>query len=104
LQRLRGAHPDIDAQIARQQTLRLRLQNGQGRVLAQHDARLMKMKASLVHLNPQAVLERGYSIAEKRGGQIVRAAEQVAAGDLLRLTFARGAAQTRVQDIEIPEK
>ena len=104
LQRLRGARPDIDAQIARQQALRLRLQHGQARVLEQHDARLTKMKASLAHLNPQAVLERGYSIVEKRGGQIVRSAEQVAAGEPLRLTFARGAAQTRVEDIEIPEQ
>ena len=62
------------------------------------------MTASLAHLNPQAVLERGYSIVEKRGGQIVRSAEQVAAGELLRLTFARGAAQTRVEDIEIPQE
>ena len=104
LQRLRGARPDIDAQIARQQALRLRLQYGQARVLEQHDARLVKMTASLAHLNPQAVLERGYSIVEKRDGQIVRSAEQVAAGEPLRLTFARGAAQTRVEAIEIPEE
>jgi len=104
LQRLRGALPDIDAQIAVQQALKLRLQHGHARVLDQHDARLMKMKASLVHLNPQAVLERGYSIVEKRGGQIVRSAEQVAAGESLRLTFARGAAQTRVEHVETPKE
>jgi exodeoxyribonuclease VII large subunit len=84
--------------------LRLRLQYGQARVLEQHDARLVKMKASLAHLNPQAVLERGYSIVEKHGGQIVRSAEQVAVGERLRLTFARGTAQTRVEHIEIPEE
>lgn len=103
VQRLRGALPDIDAQVARQQQLRLRLQHGQARGLEQQDARLVKMTASLVHLNPRAVLERGYSIVENRGGQIVRSAHQVAAGEPLRLTFARGAAQTRVEKIEIPE-
>lgn len=103
VQRLRGALPDIDVQVARQQQLRLRLQHGQARVLEQHNARLVKMTASLVHLNPRAVLERGYSIVENRGGQIVRSAHQVAAGELLRLTFARGAAQTRVEKIEIAE-
>jgi exodeoxyribonuclease VII large subunit len=104
LQRLRGALPDIDAQIARQQELRLRLRHGQARLLKQHDTTLVKMKAGLAHLNPQAVLERGYSIVEKSGGQIVRSAEQVVAGEPLRLTFARGAAQTRVEHIEIPEE
>jgi exodeoxyribonuclease VII large subunit len=102
----RLVHPGerIDAHIARQQELRLRLQRGAGRLLEQHDARLVKMKASLAHLNPQAVLERGYSIVEKPGGQIVRSAQQIAAGEWLRLTFARGAAQTRVEHIEIPEE
>ena len=104
LQRLRGALPDIDAHIARQQELRLRLQQGHARLLDQHDATLMKMRAGLAHLNPQAVLERGYSIVEKSGGQIVRSAEYIAAGEPLRLTFARGAAQTRVEHIEIPEE
>ena len=104
LQRLRAALPDIDAHIARQQELRLRLQHGEARLLEQHDARLVKMKASLAHLNPQAVLERGYSIVEKRDGQIVRSAQQIAAGESLRLAFARGAAQTRVEHIEIPEQ
>ena len=104
VQRLRGAFPDIDAQIARQQELRLRLQHGQARGLEQQDARLVKMTASLVHLNPRAVLERGYSIVENGGGQIVRSVEQVARGELLQLTFARGAAQTRVEKIELPEE
>ena len=104
VQRLRGAFPDIDAQIARQQELRLRLQHGQARGLEQQDARLVKMTASLVHLNPRAVLDRGYSIVENGGGQIVRSVEQVARGELLQLTFARGAAQTRVEKIELPEE
>lgn len=104
LQRLRDGLPDIDAQIARQQALRLRLQHGQARVLEQHEARLVKMQANLAHLNPRAVLDRGYSIVEKRDGQIVRSAEQVVAGESLRLTFARGAAQTSVEHIEIPEE
>ena len=104
VQRLRATFPDIDVHIARQQELRLRLQHGEARLLEQHDAKLVKMTAGLAHLNPQAVLERGYSIVGKADGQIVRAAQQIAAGESLRLTFARGAAQTRVEHIEIPEE
>ena len=104
LQRLRGAVPDIDAQIARQQELKLRLQQGQARLLEQHEAMLVKLTAGLAHLNPQSVLERGYSIVEKSGGQIVRTVDQIAPGELLRLTFASGSAKTRVEHIEIPEE
>ena len=104
VQRLRGALPDIDAQIARQQEFRLRLQQGQARLIEQHGATLIKMRANLAHLNPRAVLERGYSIVEKSDGMIVRSAAQIAAGEPLRLTFARGAAQSRVEHIEVPEE
>ena len=104
VQRLRGALPDVDARIARQQELKLRLRHGEERLLDQLDARLARMKANLAHLNPQAVLERGYSIVEKQDGQIVRSAEQVAAGEALRLSFAHGAAQSRVENIEIPQE
>ena len=102
--RLRDGLPDIDAHSASQRDLRLRLQHGQARLLEQHAARLGRMQANLDHLNPQAVLERGYSIVAKLGGQIVRSSQQVAAGEVLRLTFARGAAQTKVEHIEIPEE
>jgi exodeoxyribonuclease VII large subunit len=102
----RLAHPGerIEAESRQMAQLAKRLQYGQARVLEQHEARLVKMQASLGHLNPQAVLERGYSIIEKTGGQIVRSAKQVAAGDSLRLTFARGAAQARVDHIDIAEE
>ena len=102
--RLRDGLPDIDVHSASQRDLRLRLQHGQARLLEQHEARLGRMQANLDHLNPQAVLERGYSIVAKLGGQIVRSSQQVAAGEVLRLTFARGAAQTKVEHIEIPEE
>ena len=102
--RLRDGLPDIDAHSASQRDLRLRLQHGQARLLEQHAARLGRMQANMDHLNPQAVLERGYSIVAKPGGQIVRSSQQVAAGEVLRLTFARGAAQTKVEHIEIPEE
>ncbi len=99
-QRLRAAMPDIDALIASQRGWRQRLQFGQQRVLEHYAARLGKMSANLDHLNPHAVLERGYSIVAKHDGQIVRAARQVTPGEVLRITFARGEAQTRVEQSE----
>ena len=102
-QQLRGTLPDIGTLIAGQRVLRQRLNFSQARVLEQHAARLGKIRANLEHLNPRAVLDRGYSIVEKHDGQLVRTAGQLATGDLLRLTFASGAARSRVEHIDIPE-
>ena len=49
-------------------------------------------------LSPLAVLERGYSIARRADGTVVRAAAALQVGDRLRLTFARGTAAVQVED------
>jgi exodeoxyribonuclease VII large subunit len=53
-------------------------------------ARLDALAQSLAHLNPQAVLERGYAIVAAADGAIVQDAAQVGVGDRVALTFARG--------------
>ena len=102
-QRLLAALPNIEARLAAQRQLCLRLQYSQARLLQDKEAQLMQLRASLAHLNPRAVLERGYAIVERNDSQIVRSAANIAAGDRLRLTFAHGAAQTRVESVELPE-
>ena len=51
---------------------------------------------NLAHLNPEAVLQRGYSIVATAQGNIVQDSTQVAPGDTVALTFARGAADATV--------
>jgi len=41
-------------------------------------------------------LERGYSVVEDAAGKIVRDSAQIASGDELKMTFAKGAAKARV--------
>jgi exodeoxyribonuclease VII large subunit len=60
--------------------------------------RLAGLDSALRHLNPQGVLERGYSIVTTATGMIVQDAAQTSVGDALRLRFARGAATARVTD------
>ena len=48
-------------------------------------------------LSPLAVLQRGYAIARREDGSVVRAARQVQVGDTLDLTFHNGAARVRVE-------
>jgi exodeoxyribonuclease VII large subunit len=58
--------------------------------------RLAALSAHLGHLNPQAVLERGYSIARDVEGRVVRDGKSLTEGDRLDLVFARGGANVRV--------
>ena len=49
-------------------------------------------------MNPQGVLDRGYSIVTTQSGAIVQDVVQIAVGDALGLRFARGEAAARVID------
>jgi exodeoxyribonuclease VII large subunit len=104
LNRLRSARPDVEALAAVQRDLRLRLGLGHRRLLERQQSRLEGLRASLAHLNPQSVLERGYSIVSGEDGAIVRSAAEVRVGERLRLGFARGAAAARVEQIEKSEE
>ena len=64
--------------------------------LSRQANRLVQLAASLDHLSPQAVLQRGYSVARKADGSIVRASEQLSKGDALHLTFGQGEADAQV--------
>jgi exodeoxyribonuclease VII large subunit len=58
--------------------------------------RLAGLAQNLAHLNPQAVLERGYAIVAAADGTIVQDAQQVNEGDAVALTFARGGADAKI--------
>jgi len=58
--------------------------------------RVATLERSLAHLNPQAVLERGYALVTRFDGAIVHDAAQLAPGDDVTLGFARGSAAARV--------
>jgi exodeoxyribonuclease VII large subunit len=74
-----------------------RLRGGARRRLETAAALLARLDAHLKHLNPQSVLERGYSITEDRQGSIVRDAARLAAGEELRITFSKGWAEADVK-------
>ena len=58
--------------------------------------RVATLAQNLAHLNPAAVLDRGYAIVATGDGTIVADAAQVAAGDRVALTFARGGADATI--------
>jgi exodeoxyribonuclease VII large subunit len=64
--------------------------------LERSHAQIAALGRSLAHLNPQAVLERGYAIVTTADGAIVDASEKLAVGDDVALAFARGTADAKI--------
>ncbi len=96
-QRFGVARPDLDALTRNKDELGRRLQQAASDRLNTAAIQLTGRAAHLKHLNPQLVLERGYSITESADGAIVRDSAQVAADEELKITFARGWAGVRVK-------
>jgi exodeoxyribonuclease VII large subunit len=68
------------------------------RALESRATRLGALIQNLSHLDPRAVLERGYSIVRDTDGRIVRRSAGLAHGALLDVTFAEGGASARVEE------
>jgi len=60
-------------------------------------AHLAELRATLVSLDPTAVLERGYSITTTAGGAVLRDASKVQAGERLKTRLARGEIESEVK-------
>lgn len=96
--RLASTQPDLARRQAECVHLDRRLQGAMGEKLRRTEAALQRLGANLAHLNPLAVLERGYSLVETPEGRIVTDSAMVEKGDALRLTFAKGWAGASVEE------
>jgi exodeoxyribonuclease VII large subunit len=90
----------VELLAARAAQLAGRLQTASLRQVAERETRVAALLRSLTHLDPRAVLERGYSLVRDGAGRLVRRGAEVAAGDLLDITFSQGGAQARVERSE----
>ena len=95
--RLRRAAPRVDSAGARLQRRTSALAADALHLLRARQGRLQTLAARLQALDPHAVLARGYALATDAGGRVVTDAARLAAGDVLRLRFARGGARARVE-------
>jgi exodeoxyribonuclease VII large subunit len=94
--RLAAAKPDIAACEAQQRELARRLQLSLMHRMQAHQTGLQRLQANLAHLNPQSVLERGFSMVRSADGKIVYGSKEIAMDETLSITFARGGAEARV--------
>lgn len=77
--------------------LATRIRHAAGTALVQRRLDLGRLAASLAHLNPEAVLARGYSIVQLENGAVVRDAARLAPGEPIDIRFHRGRARARVE-------
>jgi exodeoxyribonuclease VII large subunit len=100
--RLAWQRPDADPLAQRLSMLASRVQASARRRLADDTARLQRAVQGLAHLDPDAVLQRGYALALDAHGAVVADASRLQVGDPVTLRFARGRAAARVERV-LPE-
>ena len=80
-----------------------RLRNSVHQLLGRQQERLLRLSLNLQHLNPNAVLNRGYALVQTRNGAIVHASSQIAAGDAVDIRFAEGSAEAEIRSTAKPD-
>jgi exodeoxyribonuclease VII large subunit len=95
-QKLMSKQPDITGYQRGQSHLATRLALAMQHRLGQAQQRVTTLTSHLGHLNPQAVLERGYSIVRNEQGNVIRDSGGIETGNELDVTFAAGSAKTKV--------
>ncbi|MDP2246977.1 MAG: exodeoxyribonuclease VII large subunit, partial [Nitrosomonadales bacterium] len=79
--------------------LAMRLQNSMQQMLAKQQEKMLRLSLNLQHLNPSAVLNRGYALVQTKSGDIVRTSHQVQPNELVDIRFAEGAAEAEIKKI-----
>jgi exodeoxyribonuclease VII large subunit len=96
-ERARRHRPPLDRFALNVGGLAGRLNSAVDHAFTRQKLRIDALEARLAALDPRAVLERGYSIVRDEEGRVVRAANSLAHGELVEITFARGNARARVE-------
>src|SRR5262249_39325192 len=97
--RLERDQPDITRLRQRLDDRALRLAKAAHAGPQRIGARFDRLHAELVHLDPQAVLRRGYSVVRDEAGRAVSNAAQLKVGQGLGIVFNEGGAQARVESV-----
>ncbi|MFM8491906.1 MAG: exodeoxyribonuclease VII large subunit [Candidatus Methylopumilus sp.] len=77
-----------------------RINQSMKNVMIQYRLKIDKLKLSLDHLSPHAVLSRGYSIITNVDGQIVNNVNQLKLDDKIRIQLNHGQADANISDLK----
>jgi len=97
-QRVQSVKPIISTREKYQQELATRLQRTMTHQLESLQIQLSRYQQHLAHLDPKAVLARGYSITYTAEGKILQNSQQVHTGDNVQIMFARGSASASITE------
>ena len=97
--RLGGTRPRPESARDHLKYLQYRLENSACQKVSGAEAKLNALTASLIQLDPHAVLNRGYALAIGPDGRAIRDATSLHPGTTLRLNFAKGAAVATVNTV-----
>lgn len=92
----RLARPDFPFWRGTLEDARSRLGSAMRNRFQETQIALQGLALHLDHLDPRSVLARGYSMVQKKGGEIVSDASQVMAGETVRITFGKGSAGAEI--------
>ena len=101
--RLLSPAQQVAHKVSHLQQLNLRLQAALSKLLQKQDQHLVRLAQNLSHLNPHAVLNRGYALVHTAEGEIVRSSSALATGQSINLTFSQGAAEAMVTKTIAPK-
>ena len=95
-QRLSAASPGLSQLVVQQKERASRFQYAYLRYFEALSVRLQHLQTQLSHLNPQAVLERGYSITYSMQDMIIRDSKQLNPDERIQVKFAHGMCEADV--------
>lgn len=90
--RLKSPSQQIDQQKMQLSQMAYRLQTYIDQQLKTKQQNLLRLGQNLQHLNPQAVLTRGYAFVQNSSGTIISSSSQLKSNDEVKLTFGAGTA------------
>ena len=97
-QRISTTVPDVPQLIKQQHETAQQLRRAMTHRIEIYANRLQHLQAHLTHLNPHAVLARGYSISYTADGIVLRNSNQIDVGDNIQVIFAKGGCHANVSE------
>ena len=97
-QRISTAVPNVPQLIKQQHETAQQLRRAMAHRIETYTSGLQHLQAHLTHLNPHAVLARGYSISYTADGTVLRDSNQIGADDTIQVIFAKGWCRANVSE------
>jgi len=88
----KAPHTMVTTRFDALQNLRGKALQSMGHLIALGREDIAQLSTSIRTLSPQATLDRGYSVVQKKDGAVVRSASEITAGEELRVRLAQGEA------------